>query len=368
MDQINLEKQAREEYILKELMKITRIFTVVNWMVIGFIVLYAAISVFRMANGTGLQKMSFNLVFRLIWIAWLCLYIRGQETRYRNAAKETERAMNDPSFPGYSEPTRTVRNNTIKSATSMGVQAVIWGGLGVFFAALGMLVFYLSWIWKKPTSPVETVFYVGFLAAGALLTAYGVSEWRGAPEGKRLFCDYPVIIRQCESGGFESSAGDDGLSLISCPELGFTTMANPAYPRKCSEKGTFLIYLEDEDYVPYVCIWWSFELTPDNDLHTYLSETFTPRMREEWGDRMHGIVEYAAYEIGGKKLPAVFYLFNNANDVTLEMLRLYDIIGDRVAIYEAKYVQGKGEETMNALDKAIRYFKEDDRRAHDQSP
>lgn len=361
MDQINQIKRVREEYILKELVKTARIFTFTNWVIIGLIVLYAAIAAFRVANGTGLPKMTSKLVYQFIWTAGVCLYVRQLETRYKDAVEETRRAMNDPSFPGYSERTKTVRDNTIKSAAGKVGMAVIWGGLGVFFAALGALTVYLSWLWKKLPSPGEMVFYSGFLVAGVLLIVYGVSEWRGAPEGKRLLGFYPAIISQCDSGGFVSSAGEDDLSQISCPEQGFTTKADPAYSRKYAENGTFFIYIGDEGYVPYVCIRWSSELTPDDDLRTYMSETFRSHMHKEYGDRLHYVVEYGTYEIGGRKLSAGLYVYDNENGTTLEMLRLYDIIGGRVAVYEAKYVQGEGEKekTMNALDKAIRYFKED---------
>ena len=39
------------------------------------------------------------------------------------------------------------------------------------------------------------------------------------------------------------------------------------------------------------------------------------------------------------------------------MLRIYDSTGKRTVAYTAKYIQGQGEETLKALDNAVRSFK-----------
>lgn len=183
-------ERAREEYILKELTKTYRILKAANWAVVGLIVLYAAIAVFRVSNGSGLPKLSYKNVIQLFWVAAWCLYVRYLERRYRVAAEETGRAMNDPSFREYSDLSTAVRNNTIKAATTKAVMGVVLGILGIFLVAGGMLIFFMCWR-NQDWTFLHLVLCAAPFAAGVLLVVWGVSECKDAPEGKRLFGNNP---------------------------------------------------------------------------------------------------------------------------------------------------------------------------------
>lgn len=160
-------------------------------------------------------------------------------------------------------------------------------------------------------------------------------------------------------------AADDNLSVISCPELGFTTKADASYPWEYKEGIGVKIYTGIEGYVPYLEVWQAEKLFPD--AYEFIREYWTPKMQEQYGDDLESSTEYRSYEIGGKQLPAGLYVFRLEGRL-LEELIIRDSTGNRTAEFVAIYHPSRdcldGEEseeadTMAALDKAIRNFKSD---------
>ena len=147
-----------------------------------------------------------------------------------------------------------------------------------------------------------------------------------------------------------------GLSVIECPELGFTTAADPAYAWDYKDGTGITIYTEEAGRIPYVILWQSEDLIMEP--FEYIREQYTPHMQNQYGDDLVDYVEYEAYEIGGKRLPAGLYTYK-LQGYLIDMLRIYDSTGERTAAYSAKYIQGQGDATMAALDAAIRCFKAD---------
>ena len=145
-----------------------------------------------------------------------------------------------------------------------------------------------------------------------------------------------------------------GLSEISCPELGFTTMADSSYPWKYKEGDGVYIYTQEEGYIPYVLVWQSEDLIADP--FDYIHEQWTPYMKKQYGDDFIGSVEFEAYEIGGKQLPAGMYTYKLQGH-KVKMLRLYDSTGSSTVVYTAKYLVDEDEPTLTALDTAICNFR-----------
>lgn len=148
----------------------------------------------------------------------------------------------------------------------------------------------------------------------------------------------------------------DGMNTIHCPELGFTTAADASYPWRYEEDNGIVIYTETEGYIPYVIVWQGEDLIAEPG--EYIHEQYTPYMQEEYGSNLVGYVEYEFYDIGGKQLPAGLYTYK-VQGTRVEMLRLYDSTGKHTVAYTAKYIQGEGEDTLAALDTAIRNYKDE---------
>ena len=78
-------------------------------------------------------------------------------------------------------------------------------------------------------------------------------------------------------------------------------------------------------------------------------------MKEKYGDSLVSFEEKEDYEIGGKKLPAGIYTYK-VGDYTVEQIRIYDSTGKATVAFTAKYIKGEGEDTLKALDTAVRTF------------
>lgn len=151
-----------------------------------------------------------------------------------------------------------------------------------------------------------------------------------------------------------TDAADD-MAVIACPELGFTTVADPGYSWDYQEGTGISIYTQSEGNIPYVIVFKNEDLLAEP--LEFIKEQFTPHVQKQYGDRLMGYVEYEVYEIGGKQLPAGLYTYK-VGDYVVDMLRLFDSTGSQTISYTAKYIQGQGDETLAALDAAIRGYKD----------
>ena len=164
------------------------------------------------------------------------------------------------------------------------------------------------------------------------------------------------------SGGSSGQVGTpmpvvDGLAQIACPELGFTTMADPAYDWDYQEGTGVTIYTEHKGSIPYVTVWQSEDLL--GEPFEFIREQYTPFIAQKYGSDLIYSQEIEAYAVGGKTLPAGVYTYS-VQGTNVEMVRIYDSTGDRTVIYTAKYLQqGEAAPTLSALNNAVRYFRAD---------
>lgn len=153
--------------------------------------------------------------------------------------------------------------------------------------------------------------------------------------------------------------GGEELSLISCPEQGFTTRTDPSYLWVTDETDGLYIYLEDKGSIPYVHISWFDDVSSVDEARDYLSETIRPAI-QEGHDGPFQAAESSERKIGGKKLPAGEYTYQEQGQEVVMLLAI-DPSDKHTVVYQAKYRSGKGEETLKALDNAVRNFKAGDK-------
>ena len=149
------------------------------------------------------------------------------------------------------------------------------------------------------------------------------------------------------------TADTSGLVRIDCPEMGFSTMADPAYSWEYEEGTGVYIYTENEGIIPYVIVFRSEDLL--GEPYEYIQEQYTPYMQEQYGEDLVSVTEIEDFEIGGGHYPAGLYTYK-LQGYLIDMLRVFDSTGDRTVVYTAKYIDGEGGETRDALETAMRCF------------
>ena len=144
------------------------------------------------------------------------------------------------------------------------------------------------------------------------------------------------------------------LIPINCREMDFSIATDPSNTWEFSESNGLTIYTEgNEKGIPYVLVYREDHILPDPA--AYIRDKETPAMQRDYGDDLVGYVEYEYYTIGGKDLPAAKYTYR-LQGFMIDMLRLYDTVGDHTVTFTAKYIQGDDAGTLAALDAAVRYY------------
>ena len=146
---------------------------------------------------------------------------------------------------------------------------------------------------------------------------------------------------------------DDNLQEIECPQQGFSVEAQKNYSWDYQVGTGISIYTGTKGSIPYVIVYQGEDLIVE--AYEYIKEQYTPYMQEKYGADLVSFEETETYEIGGRKLPAGIYSYK-LGDYTIEQVRIYDSTGKATVAYTAKYIKGEGDETLKALDTAVRTF------------
>ena len=147
---------------------------------------------------------------------------------------------------------------------------------------------------------------------------------------------------------------DSRMKIISCPEQEFSTLCKPGYPWKFTERDGVTIYTEHENSIPYVLVYRSEDWIVDAE--GLISEQYTPYMQKKYGDDLVSVTEYDKYTLGGRPVSAALYTYK-LQGYLIDMIRAYENVNGHTVAYTAKYIQGKGEATLKALEQAVQYYR-----------
>lgn len=147
---------------------------------------------------------------------------------------------------------------------------------------------------------------------------------------------------------------DDRMQIISCPEQEFSTLCSPDYTWQFSEKNGITIYTEHENSIPYVLVFRSEDWIVE--AAEYLHEQYTPHMQKQYGEDLVSYKEYDSVTIGGRDMPAAVYTYR-LQGYLIDMIRAMDTVNGHTVIYTAKFIQGNGDATFDALETAVENYR-----------
>ena len=155
-----------------------------------------------------------------------------------------------------------------------------------------------------------------------------------------------------------AASADTGLVTVRSDKEAFSTMAPAGKPVTFdADDGSLYIWLDEEGYIPNL---WVCRLEDKlNDPVRYVHELYEAYMKEQYGDRLVAVSKLSDYEIGGKSLPAAVFTYKTTSGYLVNQINLVEARDDGDVVFQARYPNGDDEETLNALDAAIRYYQPD---------
>lgn len=163
---------------------------------------------------------------------------------------------------------------------------------------------------------------------------------------KQLLCLILLCIALCSF-----SLASANTQTIQCPEQSFTVETDAGYSWTFDRSNGVTIYTEHSGSIPYVLVFRSEDWLVD--VADYVHEQYTPRIQKQYGSDLVSYVEYEDYTIGGRKMQAAALYTYKLQGYLIDMLRVYDVQDHHTVVFTAKYIQGRGDKTLKALEQAV---------------
>ena len=173
---------------------------------------------------------------------------------------------------------------------------------------------------------------------------------------KRIICLLLMLTLLC---GVLPAMAAENLVDVRCEEQGFSTKIPADKTAQWDENWGLRISVGKPGYVPYVSIY----RRPDNLKNpvNFLNNVYREFMEENYNNNV-GTNPCKTVEIGGKQLYLAQYHYE-ANGNKLCLALAIEARPDGDVEYYAKFAEGKGDEPMDILDTAVRYYHTDDEAA-----
>ena len=154
---------------------------------------------------------------------------------------------------------------------------------------------------------------------------------------------------------------EEQWAVYTCTEQQFSTKipVNGTAGYNDQQKG-LVIYTDVAGYIPYVTVSRRPMDRKFSNPVNYLNNVYREYMENTYADRYLGMIGTAkTREIGGRQLISAEYRFS-VSGYTVVQLQLMDVRDAGDVEYTVKYIDGKGDATLAALNEAVRYYQETD--------
>ena len=165
----------------------------------------------------------------------------------------------------------------------------------------------------------------------------------------------PEEEKQAKAG---SVAPQAGRKEVHCQEQGFTVEIPQDLTAAWMEGDGLEISVENPGYVPYVLVWRRSLEKKLNNPKNYVNNVYREHMEDTYGDAYRGGNFFLNYEAGGKTLLGARYRYD-VEGGTLCLLHLVEVRDDGDVEYFAKFLDGKGEQTLKVLDGVVGSYRPD---------
>lgn len=162
-----------------------------------------------------------------------------------------------------------------------------------------------------------------------------------------------ILVWGC---ALEALCAEEALEEVRCEEQGFSTKIPAGLTAEWSEGNGLQISMGKPGYIPFILVFRRPKKL-SNPVN-YLNNVVREYMENSYGSNMIGTNPCKTQEIGGKKLYAARYYYKVQN-TRVCLMRLVEVREDGDVEYTAKYVDGKGDATLAALEEAVRYYQAD---------
>ena len=162
---------------------------------------------------------------------------------------------------------------------------------------------------------------------------------------------HEVPLPEVPEKGAEKSVPEGYREVVSEAQ-GFSTICLEDYESEWVDRDGLYIYTGNPGGIPYVLVYRYEDIPIDSG--QFLEESVYTQMVEAYGDKLT-IGPQEEYEFGDKVLQGILFTYP-VGDYTVHSLRLCEQCGDDIINYTAKYLDGMGDETMDALTDAVNYF------------
>lgn len=156
------------------------------------------------------------------------------------------------------------------------------------------------------------------------------------------------------------ASGEEGLKDCVCAEGQYATKIPAGATAVYDQANGLTVYTEKEGSIPYVIIHRRTSDMKFNNPVNYLNNVYREHMEDKYADQYLGMIGTAKNrEIGGKQILAAEYRYK-VGEYTVVQLVMIEIRDAGDVEYIVKYVDGKGDATLAALDAIVRYYRETD--------
>ena len=172
---------------------------------------------------------------------------------------------------------------------------------------------------------------------------------------KRMFCMMISLILLC---GLLPAAGTAETNLADArnDSQHFTTKMPEGHTCSVNDSGQMNIWLANPGYVPNI---WIHRRDDKLDPAELLYKDYPAYMAEKYGEKLRATSTHEYLEFGGKKLPAVSFIYKDANGYSIHQINLMEVRDDGDVEYQVRYSEEEKDMALEALDIAVQYYQPD---------